>query len=93
MIIINGNTDCLCLEENIDRFFNILEWSQNHLCMPHNERRVTLEISKSGLIIHKDEVYGMDLELCDVNEFYAVCKTCSKRARSSFDFEDESSED
>ena len=88
MIVIYGDTECLCLEENLERFFEILDWSRNHKCVLKNKRKVAIDISESGVIIQNDVELDMDLPICSVNEFYAICKTCGNKARSSYDYKD-----
>ena len=91
MVIITGSTACICLEENLKRFFDTLEWREDHKCLfkgKKRKRRVDLHITEDGLILQKDPETQIDMILCKVLEYYAVCSTCGKKVRSNHDYED-----
>jgi len=82
MIVIKGDLTCLGLKENIHRFFQMLDWCQNHECSVEDNTTI-LTITKDGTIVEYNEELGRKMELCDIYEFYAVCKFCGSKARSN----------
>jgi hypothetical protein len=84
MIIIKGDVACVALEENLFRFIQILEWCNNHKCFL-DKNKIIVTITECGTIVEYDEELSLELELCTVHAYRAVCKTCGKKAKSLYE--------
>jgi hypothetical protein len=87
MIVVNGDVSCISLEENLFRFLQVLEWCQKHKCLLA-KNKIVLSITKCGVIVEHDEHLDLELEICDVYNFKAVCRSCGKKAKSVYEDED-----
>jgi len=77
MIIIYGKTTCVGLEENLERFLDVMVWGQEHKCFFKNKNKVILEVKSCGKLYEIDKHLG-EIELCDIYDFHALCKSCNK---------------
>jgi hypothetical protein len=86
MIVIKGDVTCLALEENLWRFLQVIEWCHTHKCLL-KKNKIIITISECGIISEYDEEFGLELDICEVYHFRAVCKSCGKKAKSLYEEE------
>jgi len=84
MIVIKGDVTCVELEENLWRFLQVLEWCHEHDCLL-KDNKIILMITESGIIYEYDEELDMDLNICEGYDFRALCRTCGKKAESTYE--------
>jgi hypothetical protein len=88
MIIIYGKTTCVGLEENLDRFLNVMQWSQEHSCFMKGKKKVIIDVKSCGKLYEVDKHLG-EIELCDIYDFHALCKSCMKSKKYLYVHKDE----